>query len=64
MYAVLNNRPIRVDNELEHILIPVDCLNFGRCFTIDAVYETKLVQGTSTKVDLVQSCRRARVILK
>lgn len=63
--AVINTRPLTsVDTEVDHILKPSDFLQAGRCFTLDTSQESAPVQGTSTKVNLIEGWRKARVILE
>ncbi|XP_037294022.1 uncharacterized protein LOC119188469 [Manduca sexta] len=65
MEAILNTRPLTtVDTEIEHVLTPADFLTAGRCITLVGSQENLLLEGTATKVDLVKSWRKARIVLE
>lgn len=62
--AVINTRPLTcVDSEIDHVLKPSDFLTVGKCITIDISQEHSTIHGTTTKNDLVNSWKRALVIL-
>ena len=62
--ATVNTRPLTcVDSELVHILKPSDFLTMGKCITMEGSTEDLLVQGTTTKSDLIKAWKRGLVIL-
>lgn len=62
--ATVNTRPLTcVDSELVHILKPSDFLTMGKCITMEGSNEDFLVQGTTTKSDLIKASKRGLVIL-
>lgn len=61
--AVVNTRPLtNVGADMEQILRPADFLSLGRCVELHSPEEFRL-EGTSTKVDLLKSWKRGRIIL-
>ncbi|XP_045777259.1 uncharacterized protein LOC123875465 [Maniola jurtina] len=63
--AIINTRPLTaVDSELEHVLTPADFLQMDRCISVETASDNIPLQGTSTKTNLVQGWRRARILLE
>ncbi|XP_037299039.1 uncharacterized protein LOC119190712 [Manduca sexta] len=63
--AILNTRPLMtVDTKMEHVLTPADFLTAGRCITLVDSQEKLLLEGVTTKVDLVKSWRKVRIVLE
>ncbi|XP_073966399.1 uncharacterized protein isoform X2 [Choristoneura fumiferana] len=63
--SVINTRPLTcVDNELEHVLKPVDFLQVAGCISLKTANNQPILQGTSTKTNLIQGWRKARILLE
>lgn len=63
--AILNTRPLTcVDSEMVHVLAPADFLTMGKTISIDTNIDERPVSGTTTKINLIKSWKRALIILE